>query len=236
MFRRAALTLAATIVAAGVVVAGASSVAAHEPRTVGPYRLSVGFTNEPAYTGVQNGLYLRVIEPNNNNEPVLGLETTGNLRAEVTQLGETRVFTDFRRIAATPGAYQAFIIPTSSAPMTVRLTGTINGLPFDETFSTAARAGFDPPVDREHILFPRPAIDAAAVGSPEAAERLNQQIARLTQQAQEAYAEAAAARVMGMAGVGFGIVGVIAAGVAVARGRRGGAAQLTRRTNPLYDE
>ena len=68
-----ALALLVSIISVGVVFA-------HEQRTVGKYAFVVGFLNEPAYSGLPNGLDLR-ISNKETTKPVEGLEKT--LQAEL---------------------------------------------------------------------------------------------------------------------------------------------------------
>lgn len=109
---------------------GVSAVLAHESRDVGEYTFVVGFLNEPVYSGDKSGLDLRVSK---GDEPVEGLAET--LTATVTFGSQTR---DLEISAAfgQPGAYRSVFFPTAAGPYTFTITGTIEGTPIDESFTS----------------------------------------------------------------------------------------------------
>jgi hypothetical protein len=80
--RRRIPALAAVIGLAGALAAlAAAPAAAHEPRGVGPYRLVVGFGEEPAYAGAANSVHVHIADA--RGRPVTDLG--GELRVEVTR-------------------------------------------------------------------------------------------------------------------------------------------------------
>ncbi len=68
-------------------VVGAGVALAHEHREVGEYSITVGFMDEPVFTGQKSGLEFEVAI-HETEEPVEGLEET--LSAEVTFGADTR--------------------------------------------------------------------------------------------------------------------------------------------------
>lgn len=120
----AALAVALTL------VVGASFVAAHEQRDVGDYTFTVGFLEEPVFTGQKSGLDLRVAR---GEEPAEGLEET--LQAEVTFGGQSRDL-EISPVFGQPGAYRSVFFPTAAGPYSFHITGDIDGTPIDETFSS----------------------------------------------------------------------------------------------------
>ena len=110
---------------------------------VGPadYLLVVGSLDEPVFTGDKSGVDLTVLVPDPANamdsrsekaKPVEGLEKT--LKVEVKAGPHARVF-DFEPRFRAPGRYDAVFYPTVATTYTYRVFGTINGAPFDVTFT-----------------------------------------------------------------------------------------------------
>ena len=112
----------------------ATTAAAHERRSVGPYTLVVGWITEPSYVGQINALDLTVTETA-TGKPVEGLEKT--LKADVVAGGGAAVMPLV--IAARfgqPGKYQGPVLPTKTGDYTFHLTGTVNTTPVDEKFES----------------------------------------------------------------------------------------------------
>jgi hypothetical protein len=123
---------AATLLTFGL----ASSVLAHEERTVGGYDLEVGFIAEPVYVGERSGLEIHVTK---DDKPVEGLETT--LKAQVIFGSQQRDLTLSAR-EEDPGWYESVFIPTAAGKYTFHLTGTIEGQAIGQSF-TSSPTGFD---------------------------------------------------------------------------------------------
>ncbi len=163
---RSAVALGAALTLIATLQFGA---AAHEPRTVGDgnYTMTVGFLNEPAYLGLANGLYLKVVQIGGANAPVEGLQIT--LQGEVIFGGSTMPLT-LTPIEDSPGEYVSRFIPTRIGDYTFRITGTIGEQPIDQEFRSspdtfdsiqpAAAAQFPDPVPAGSDLAA--AIDSAA--------------------------------------------------------------------------
>jgi hypothetical protein len=122
--RSAALGAVLTLLV-GIGVAGA-----HEQRDVGDYTFSVGFLEEPVFTGQKSGLDMRVAR---GDEPVEGLEET--LQAEVAFGGQSREL-ELSPVFGEPGAYRSVFFPTAAGPYSFHITGDIDGTAVDETFSS----------------------------------------------------------------------------------------------------
>ncbi len=116
-----------------------SVVNAHEGEEIGPYEFVVGFSVEPAYEGIQNGVDLRVHIPAENAgeeaTPVEGLEET--LQVEVTHVpsGKSKTFA-LRSLFGDPGHYTADFIPTAPGQYRFRFFGTVEGMAIDEMFES----------------------------------------------------------------------------------------------------
>lgn len=133
------------------IVTLASSVPAHahERRQVGPYTFVAGFLTEPAYTGVPNGIDLRVTETA-TNQPVEGLQET--LEVEVTAAGHSRRL-KLRSRFGQPGAYAADFVPTRRSTYVFRFVGKVRDLAVDERFESGP-GRFDEPQDIGQARFP----------------------------------------------------------------------------------
>ena len=114
----------------------AAPAAAHERRTVGPYQLVIGWLNEPAFAGEPNSLDLRISDTRvAPAKAVEGLEKT--LKIEILYGGLASGFSP--AISArfgTPGAYNAYIVPTKDGAYRFHLTGKIEALDVDQTFES----------------------------------------------------------------------------------------------------
>lgn len=127
------------IVAAGaaslIILSTATVVAAHETRTLGEYRVTVGFIGEPVFVDQKSGLEIRVTTENEDpelREPIEGLNET--LTATMTKDGQTRDMPLSARFGA-PGWYQSVFYPTvEGTGYEIKVTGTIDGMAIDETF------------------------------------------------------------------------------------------------------
>ena len=105
-------------------------VAAHTHRTVGAYEFIVGWRNEPATTGVLNGLDMGIERhfANNTTAWVEGAETALTTVLSTGGVSTTKAVTpqDGR-----PGWYTFDVIPTRVGTYSVRITGTLNTTSID---------------------------------------------------------------------------------------------------------
>ena len=113
-------------------VVGAGVALAHEHREVGEYAITVGFMDEPVFTGQKSGLEFEVVH-HDTEEPVEGLEET--LSAEVTFGADTREL-EISPAFGTPGAYRSVFMPTAAGQYTFRIFGEIEGTAIDEEFTS----------------------------------------------------------------------------------------------------
>ena len=128
MFQR--LGRAAILGAVLIMIVSIGTTLAHGGREVGEYSFTVGFLDEPVFSGQQSGLDLRV---SRDEEPVEGLEET--LQAKVTFDDQTRDLT-ISPAFDDPGAYRSVFFPTAAGPYTFRIFGTIEGQEIDESFTS----------------------------------------------------------------------------------------------------
>lgn len=147
---RLARTAAALAVISSSLVLSAIAASAHEDRTVGPYHLDVGFSTEPAYAGLPNGMHLEVTDTR-TDRPVEGLEKT---------LTATVIFGGLAPLALTltprfgqPGVYSGQFIPTKPGTYRYHLTGKIGTLDIDETFESGP-GRFDDVQSQSTLQYP----------------------------------------------------------------------------------
>jgi len=179
---------------AGLVAAPAL---AHEQRDVGDYALEVGFIAEPVYVGERSGLEIHVTKA---DQPVSGLDQT--VKAEVIYGSQTRDLPLTER-EDEPGWYESVFIPTAAGKYTFHLTGTIEGTPLDESF-TSSPSGFDE-------------VQEATAGQFPATLPTVTELSAAANKGADAAGQVTIALVLGGAGL---VVGLLALGIALAGRRR----------------
>ena len=189
-------TLAALALAAVLTVISVGVALALEQRLVGKYQFVVGFLSEPSFTGLPNSLDLRITD-NETKKPVEGLEKT--LQAEVIYGASTMPLT-LRARFGQPGAYVADLVPTKAGTYIFHITGDIQGQKVDEKFESGP-GRFNDVQDMTALQFPQkvaPASDLAA-------------------QVKAAQDAASNAQTFAYVGIGVGVLGLIAGGLALMR-------------------
>ena len=161
MNRRTLLRSGALLLAAGALIAGNGMAFAHEQRTVGEYSFVVGFLNEPAVQDEVNAVSVRITQPapadatpaagedEAAGTPITGLE----LNVDVI-LGDQQVSLPMEGKWGEPGHYVAYLIPTQPGDYSFHITGEIDGVAIDETF-TAGPETFSTVAPREELEFPK---------------------------------------------------------------------------------
>lgn len=138
---------------------------AHEHRvlTIGDkqYSVVVGALNEPVYVDDRSGVEVIVSDLSAPQKlqamadgegddgptgvPVQGLEKT--LKVEVIAGDKKQTFS-LEPQDGKPGSYQAVFFPTVQTVYTYHLTGTINGIPLDASYTCSTRITADVPEDK----------------------------------------------------------------------------------------
>lgn len=146
---------------------------AHETRDVdgGKYQLRVGFINEPAYQGLENGLELTVCTGQCTTKPdsngVLANGLTGafdTLKAEVVYGPNTMPLT-LVAVPYQPGKYDGRFVPTRPGNYTFHITGTLGSDKIDERFTSSPNT-FDSVQDLTVLQFPdKPGFGQTSAGS-----------------------------------------------------------------------
>ncbi len=203
---------AALALGALIVPVAAAPALAHETRTIGRWRVEVGFGDEPPYAGDKNSVVLLLRD--RKGRPVTDLGDS--LKVEVLsgdQEMELRLEPNFGAGGeGEAGDYRAWFIPTTPGRYTFRFVGTIKGDKVDRRF-TSSPTTFDDVLDPAEVQFP-----AKDPGAGQVAQRLDREVPRL--EAALAASNAAARRARdaatraSMLAIVAGVFGV--AGVAVA--------------------
>jgi hypothetical protein len=127
--------VAATLVVVSSFAIYAGTAAAHERRMVGPYQFVVGWLNEPAYVGLMNSLDLRIsdtrVTPAKNVE---GLEKT--LTVDLQSGGLAPLALTVTARFGTPGAYNGYVMPTTTGTYTFTIKGKIESQDVNEKFES----------------------------------------------------------------------------------------------------
>jgi hypothetical protein len=197
----------------------AGPASAHQEKTVGKYHFVVGFGDEPAYAGEKNSVQLILADA--TDKPVTDLAntlkvavTTGS--AEPLELAMEPFFEigEF----GTPGDYRAFFIPTAPGSYSFHFTGTIKGQRIDQTFKSGPQT-FSDVEDPAQVQYPvkQPTGGQLATRADRETTRVNTALAAERDQAND---DAASARTLAIIGLVVGLLGLVAGGIALARGRR----------------
>ena len=191
MRRILSATTAAAVVIANLLT-WSTPAAAHEQRVVGKYTLEAGWHEEPAVVDRPNAVFFEVKETS-TGRAIRGLKDT--VTVVVTFGGLRTTFThELEEIFDEPGAYSADIIPTAVGDYSFHFTGKIEDQAIDEKFDSGP-GRFDSIGPATDLQYP---FQAATV-------------AQLTLQVADLKGTIDQARLIGIAGVVLGLVGLGAA-------------------------
>jgi hypothetical protein len=184
------------------------------------YQLTVGSLNEPVTVDDKTGLDLRVGMPNpkgSDPAPVTGLDQT--LKVEVAAGAKKRTF-NIQPAFGTPGSYRTSFYPTVQTTLSYRIFGTINDVPMDVTFTcnpaghprTPDDANESKVTDQVTRLSKRGAFGCpgakADLGFPEKASSSYELQSRIAELNEELADTRSNARMMGIAGIVLGLLGL----------------------------
>jgi hypothetical protein len=179
---------------------------AHDAHVVGPYRLEIGWGEEPAFTGIRNSVVVEITEA--AGAGLVGDLGGGALSAEVS-FGNERVVLPLEPVWGHRGEFRAWLLPTRVGTYTFHVTGRVKTQPIDIT-STCSEKTFDCVVDASGIQFP---AKDPSVG--DLAEHVDRSLTRVEQTAARAQTVAFAAIAAAMLALASAIV------LGVRRGRNG---------------
>ena len=185
----------AAAVAAALLVA-ALPLSAHKTQVAGRYRLTIGWGDEPAFTGSRNFVSVMVTDAGGSAIT----DRDSSLAVEIS-FGEQRLTVPLRSAADRAGEFRAWLVPTRAGTYTFHITGKIKEQAIDIT-STCSDTTFDCVVDAADIQFP--ARDPS-VG--QLADRINRSLPR----ADRAIDTAARAQTTAFVALGTAFIAVAAA-------------------------
>jgi hypothetical protein len=157
--RRIRFSLGAiALAAAGLLIA--TPALAHTTKDAGPYHLTFGWRDEPAYTGAENAVQLFVKDA--KGSPVDDLGTKGLTVAVTTGTGATAKTSSPMTLTSafdpdtglgTHGEFDAPILPTAAGTYTFHITGDISGTAVDVS-AASSDTTFADVTDPTAIEFP----------------------------------------------------------------------------------
>jgi hypothetical protein len=190
---------------AAAVLLDATPAAAHEKHPVGRLQLTIGWEEEPAFTGSKNAVALAIADAKGT-----ALADAGGVSLSVEVLfGDERVVLPLQPVWGRPGEFRAWLIPTRAGTYSFHITGKIKDQPVDVR-STCSEKTFDCVSDASTLHFP--------VKDPSTGQ-LAESVSRALPRADRAAAEASRARTLAIAGLA---VAVLALGAAIGFGARKG--------------
>jgi hypothetical protein len=183
---------------------------AHDAHVVGPYRLEIGWGDEPAFTGIRNSVVVEITDAAGGG-PVEDLGG-GSLSAEVS-FGSERVVVPLEPVWGHRHEHRAWILPTRPGTYTFHITGKVKDQPIDIS-STCSEKTFDCVRNSTEIQFP---AKDPSIG--QLAERIDRSLPR----ADRALESAARARTVAFSAIAVSALALIAAiGISLRRGGKGG--------------
>jgi hypothetical protein len=180
---------------------------AHETQRVERFRLTIGWGDEPVFSGLKNSVEIDVADA--SGAPVT--DPGGSLAAEIS-FGSQRIVLPLQPAGDRPGKFRAWLVPTRPGSYSFHITGTLKGQAIDVT-STCSDRTFDCVTDASEIQFP--AKDPSA---GQLAERLSRELPR-AQRALETAGSARRLAIVGIAGAVLALAGAL--GLGARKGRKG---------------
>ena len=178
---------------------------AHETQNVEKLRVTVGWGEEPVYTGFGNVVEVDVADA----AGAAVTDPSGTLSAEVS-FGNERMVLALMPEGKRPGHYSAPIVPTRPGTYTFHITGTLKGQGIDVS-STCSDRTFDCVTDVAEIQFP-----AKDPSTGQLAEGLGRALPR----AELALDSASGARKIAFASIALSLLAVAAAiGLGLRKGK-----------------
>jgi hypothetical protein len=159
---------------------------AHETKTVGSLRLTIGWNDEPAYTGIKNAIEVAVSDA--AGAPIADAAESFVVEAS---FGDQRVGLTLQPVHGRPGLFRAWLLPTRSGTYAFRFTGRVRGQAIDIT-SACSPTTFSCVSDVSELQFP---VKDPSIG--QLSERVNRTLPR----AQQAIDAAARSQVLALGAI-----------------------------------
>ena len=199
---------AVVVAVLGALLLGVTSPAlAHEERTVGKFKFTVGWGEEPTYAGILNSVQLILADSKGKPVTDLGdsLKVTVEFSGQTVSHGLETTF-DPDSGEGTPGDYRAFFIPTRPGNYTFHFTGSIRGQKVDQRF-TSSSTTFDPVKDPSEVMFP--AKDPSAGDLANRVVGVDTRVGQAKSVADTGKSTAGTALILGIIGVVLGAGGLV---------------------------
>jgi len=180
---------------------------AHVTQSADRFRLTIGWGEEPAYSGLRNSVEVDVADA--AGKPVTDLR--GPFSVEVS-FGDDRLVLPLRPAAGEPGKFGASLVPTRPGTYTFRVVGRVQGQTIDVR-STCSDQTFDCVTDVSEVQFP--AKDPSA-------GQLAEGVGRALPRAERALSTSVSAQNLAIAAIAVAALALAAAiGVGVWKGGKG---------------
>jgi hypothetical protein len=182
---------------AGLLALGSTPTDAHDAHVIGPYRLSIGWAEEPAFAGMRNAIVVKITNVA-TRAPVEDLGG-GSLTAELS-FGSERVVLPLQQAWGERNTWRAWVLPTRPGTYTFHITGSVKSDRVDIT-TTCSDKTFDCVASATEIQFPAKDPSAAQM-----VERIDRSLPR----ADRALESAARAQLVAFAALLASAVAVVA--------------------------
>ena len=166
----------------------AGTALAHERIVSGDYAFVLGWLEEPPVVGLKNAALVEVTTAK-DDQPVAGAE--GTLTAQIVYGGKSKELL-LRPLEGSPGTYVGDFIPTRRGTYTLKLGGTINGQAIEVSNEIEEVGSLD------SLTFPEPQVD-------------------LQKSIEALQSELSTTRLLAIVGAALGTIGLVLAGVSLAR-------------------
>ena len=195
-------------VAGGVILSSAlfAAVDAHDAHVAGPYRLVIGWSDEPAFTGIRNAVVVEITETGKGP-----ITDPASLAVEVSFGGE-RIVLPLTQDSVRRHVFQAPLVPTRAGTYSLHITGKVKNQAIDVT-TTCSEKTFDCVMDGSAIQFPVKEPPAGQI-----VERLERSLPR----AELALESASRAWTIAVAAIAVAALALLSAAVSLKRTRKSG--------------
>ena len=193
---------------------------AHTTKNAGPYALTFGWRDEPAYTGAENAVQLFVKDAQGKPVDDLGqgvtvtVSTGAGTSAQTSPPMALNSAFDPDTGLGTHGEFDAPLVPTVAGTYTFHITGNINGTAVDVSAASSDKT-FADVTDPTSIEFPNQIATLPQLSS--AVTTLQSRLASAQTATNDAKSSASSAKTLAIVAI---VVAVVLAVVAILTGRR----------------
>src|SRR5712692_1847641 len=197
--RRLSLVICTIVIVAAL--AFPKPVLAHERRTIGgKYDVEVGWDHEPALVNQPNAAAIQIYKAG-TQDAVEGVEKS--LTVKIAFGGNLPKDFQLHSVEGKKGYYLAVLIPTRTGSYLFTFVGDIGGTPVTEVFESGPNT-FDDVTSLDELQFPQTVPDNTTMAAGVKAAR----------------DDASTARILAIAGIVFGVLGLLVGGAALFSRRR----------------